>query len=450
MVTPSRKTSSAGSLRDELATERAKLAGVAPQATKNDSDAQLRDRGTHTGQQAMSTITGLITALAAKATPADIATAIAALVASSPAALDTLDELAAALGDDPNFAATTIDALGNRLRLDASQTLTTGQKTQGQTNLGIDPATLDVRYARLADANAFAVRPTVVGAGAVETQNNKGVANGYPSLGADGLVLSSQLPVNGTYKGGWNASTNSPAIVAGVGTNGDEYTVTVAGTNSITGSSVSWGVGDRAKFTTTGNKWERIPSVQAINSVNGQTGIVVLTKSDVGLSNVDNTSDVNKPISTAQATALGNRLQFDAAQTLTTPQKTQGQTNLGVDPTTLDARYNRLSQVIADAQMQARIRADSTPVTDFSTAVENGWYRADPAATNAPNANFWLVLVSRYDTTIHQLAVDHQQLTTYRRSRRGSWSAWERVLSGMTELDARYAKSNDVFDGGTF
>ena len=42
----------------------------------------------------------------------------------------------------------------------------------------------------------------------------------------------------------------------------------------------------------------------AVNSVAGKTGVVILNKSDVGLSNADNTSDANKPISTAQQTAL--------------------------------------------------------------------------------------------------------------------------------------------------
>lgn len=42
----------------------------------------------------------------------------------------------------------------------------------------------------------------------------------------------------------------------------------------------------------------------AVSSVNGQVGDVVLTKSDLGLGNVDNTSDVNKPISSATQTAL--------------------------------------------------------------------------------------------------------------------------------------------------
>ena len=42
----------------------------------------------------------------------------------------------------------------------------------------------------------------------------------------------------------------------------------------------------------------------AVTSVNGQTGVVVLTKADVGLGNVDNTADIDKPISTATQNAL--------------------------------------------------------------------------------------------------------------------------------------------------
>jgi hypothetical protein len=47
-----------------------------------------------------------------------------------------------------------------------------------------------------------------------------------------------------------------------------------------------------------GTSWVNASS--SVISVNGYTGVVVLTKSDVGLSNVDNTSDISKPVSTAQ------------------------------------------------------------------------------------------------------------------------------------------------------
>ena len=47
----------------------------------------------------------------------------------------------------------------------------------------------------------------------------------------------------------------------------------------------------------------------AVVSVNGETGVVTLTKSSLGLSNVDNTSDVNKPISTATQAALDGKIE---------------------------------------------------------------------------------------------------------------------------------------------
>ena len=62
------------------------------------------------------------------------------LIDGSAAALDTLKELAAALNNDPSFATTIATELGNRVRFDAAQTLTTAQKLQACTNIGVgDP-----------------------------------------------------------------------------------------------------------------------------------------------------------------------------------------------------------------------------------------------------------------------------------------------------------------------
>jgi hypothetical protein len=48
----------------------------------------------------------------------------------------------------------------------------------------------------------------------------------------------------------------------------------------------------------------RASAAAPVQSVAGKTGTVTLVKADVGLGNVDNTSDANKPVSTAQQTAL--------------------------------------------------------------------------------------------------------------------------------------------------
>lgn len=65
-----------------------------------------------------------------------IGTAVNALVATAPTALDTLKELSDALGSDPNFAATISTALGNRVRVDAVQTLTGLEQAQARSNMG--------------------------------------------------------------------------------------------------------------------------------------------------------------------------------------------------------------------------------------------------------------------------------------------------------------------------
>jgi hypothetical protein len=71
----------------------------------------------------ISAITDLQTTLDSKATPSDITTAINNLVASAPGALDTLDELAAALGDDANFATTVTNALAGKAATSHTHTL---------------------------------------------------------------------------------------------------------------------------------------------------------------------------------------------------------------------------------------------------------------------------------------------------------------------------------------
>ena len=75
------------------------------------------------------------------ATQTYVTDAVADLVDSAPTTLDTLNELAAALGDDANFSTTMTTALGNRLRIDTNaQGLNATQQANGRTNLGLGTA----------------------------------------------------------------------------------------------------------------------------------------------------------------------------------------------------------------------------------------------------------------------------------------------------------------------
>ena len=70
------------------------------------------------------------------ATTAFVAAAIGALIDAAPGAMDTLNELAAALGDDPNFATTVTNALASKLAA-ASNLSDLPNKTTARSNLGL-------------------------------------------------------------------------------------------------------------------------------------------------------------------------------------------------------------------------------------------------------------------------------------------------------------------------
>jgi hypothetical protein len=110
----------------------------------------------------------------------EVDAAIAAVIDGAPAALNTLNELAVALGDDANFATTMSTALGNRLRVDAAQGLNGTQQAQGRANLALDSIYLPTTGGTLADV-------TLPGGG---------------SIASDGdVAIGSELTMSGHFYG---------------------------------------------------------------------------------------------------------------------------------------------------------------------------------------------------------------------------------------------------------
>lgn len=108
----------------------------------------------------------------------------------------------------------------------------------------------------------------------------KGANNGVATLDAGGKVPVAQLPsAVMTYEGVWNASTNSPSLADGVGDAGMVYRVSVAGTQNLGSGSITFDVGDYVIYN--GSVWEKSDTTDAVASVNGQTGVVVLTTTNI-------------------------------------------------------------------------------------------------------------------------------------------------------------------------
>jgi len=110
-----------------------------------------------------------------------IGSAVSALISSSPEALDTLNELAAALGDDPNFASTVSTSLGTKVGK-AGDTMT------GDLTLAQDPTSnlhaATKQYVDQAESDAVSVSSTDATSKANTAESN---ANSYTDTAVSGI-----------------------------------------------------------------------------------------------------------------------------------------------------------------------------------------------------------------------------------------------------------------------
>lgn len=92
-------------------------------------------------------------------------------------------------------------------------------------------------------------------------------SNGVATLDENGRIPYSQLPESAVeLKGYWNANTNTPTLVDGTGTNGDEYYVAVEGSQNLGSGAQYFNVGDRVLYLN--GTWKNIngTSVKSVNS----------------------------------------------------------------------------------------------------------------------------------------------------------------------------------------
>jgi len=114
-----------------------------------------------------------------------------------------------------------------------------------------------------------------------------------------------------TYKGTWNASSNSPTLTSGVGTNGDYYVVSTPGSTNLDGIT-DWQTGDWAIFN--GTVWQKIDQSNTVTSVNGQTGAVVLGVANIAGA-VPNTVNVIAGTALSGGGALTGNVTINLANT---------------------------------------------------------------------------------------------------------------------------------------
>jgi len=175
------------------------------------------------------------------ATTSYVDTEVAGIVDTAPEALNTLNELAAALGDDANFATTTSTALGNRLRVDTNaQGLTATQKTNAATNLGLNAVATSGAYTDLSGTPTIPTNNN-------QLSNGAGYITGYTVTESDVTghqaalsVTESQISDLGSYitASSTDTLTNKSGAISQF-TNDSAYLTSFTETNDLS-SAVTW------------------------------------------------------------------------------------------------------------------------------------------------------------------------------------------------------------------
>jgi len=124
-----------------------------------------------------------------------------------------------------------------------------------------------------------------------QKESERDVANGYCPLDAAALIPTANIPdaiLNQLEpKGGWNATTNTPAIADATGSAGWFYIVNVAGTQDLGSGNISFDVGDWALHN--GTTYEKILNSHAVSSVFGRIGAIIAVAGDYLASQINTT-----------------------------------------------------------------------------------------------------------------------------------------------------------------
>lgn len=196
----------------------------------------------------------------------------------------------------------------------------------------------------------------------------KAAVNGVATLDSNGKIplaqLSDSILGQVSYQGVWDAATNTPAMADPTTNLGNYYVTTVAGSFALDPAQpavlTDFQVGDW--IISNGTTYDKVDNTDAVATVQGRTGNVVITAADVGLDLVNNTADADKPVSTAQQAAL----------------------DLKADITYVDAQIAALNTGVSSVSGTGAIVVDNTDsanpivsITDATTLASGAMSAAD-------------------------------------------------------------------------
>ena len=301
-------------------------------------------------------------------------------------------------------------------------------------------------------------------------RSEMGVPKGVATLGEDGKVPESQLPDsvlgNVKYQGVWDAVNNVPKLELNDFDSNGHYYIAIN-----KGSQFGYDFDPGDWVINSNGRWVKIDNVDSVKSVNGQIGIVELgiedipnlketldskatnddfnrhltdyknphkvTKDQVGLGNVDNTADKDKPISNATQALI------DQTRTVLENKISELQTNTEADLEVFRSEFeNKLAELAA--KEEADIVAVNNSLKEAKTELQNN---IDNLASKTEND--LTVAKKELDNKISELSTKTESdLSTLRADLESSISVTKTELeksiselASKTENDLNTAKS---------
>lgn len=249
------------------------------------------------------------------------------------------------------------------------------------------------------------------------------------------------------------------------------WKVTAGGTATDAGETITYGVGDTLVFSKPMENFYKIDNTESVSSVAGKTGVVTLVKGDVGLGNVDNTSDLLKPASTlmkgtglfTQTPGQPTSLNADEIGSTMVEQKSTISTTTNTPMTQWTQILGLTRDASNLAQLSLGIQADrmffrrksvgvfqpwlevlmttntAISVTDLNAHRSAGFYQVSStvaAAAGLPlNVGFTILHIPGTATNAHSQFANpftsvaaNQNRVWHRQMWNGAWSAWEEFL----------------------
>ena len=301
-------------------------------------------------------------------------------------------------------------------------------------------------------------------------RSEMGVPKGVATLGEDGKVPESQLPDsvlgNVKYQGVWDAVNNVPKLELNDFDSNGHYYIAIN-----KGSQFGYDFDPGDWVINSNGRWVKIDNVDSVKSVNGQIGIVELgiedipnlketldskatnddfnrhltdyknphkvTKDQVGLGNVDNTADKDKPVSDATQALI------DQTRTVLENKISELQTNTEADLEVFRLEFeNKLAELAA--KEEADIVAVNNSLKEAKTELQNN---IDNLASKTEND--LTVAKKELDNKISELSTKTESdLSTLRDDLESSISVTKTELeksiselASKTENDLNTAKS---------